>query len=418
LYCCYLLAVVVVSVEAAATTYLSTTGTELKWGSTSSIFLSGLNQAWVNYGADFGNNQPLTTYCTQKDTLSNLTVVGGNSLRYWLFVEGDSIPQWDSNGYVIGTDSAGTLISDLRRYLWTAQNQGIIVTFCLWNGAVLRNTNTINLFYDTSKLQSFIDNALKPIVAALANETALASWEIINEPEGSVKIESNAEPCFDTTPLLGSGAGWTGDNIPMKNILQFISAQTSAIHAADPKALVTVGSWSEKALTDQWSYRNYYKDECLNKFGYTRPTLDYYQMHSYSWEGKWNAHSPFVQSKADFKLTKPLVIGEFDTESGAGMTIQSMYQYVYDHGYDGAWAWTAEDPNNFNGVKVLMGKSDITAVSMPKSPSMPDYCTQACSDIPPSSDYTCAQQAAWGKCGETWMQGYCCYSCHACQGCK
>lgn len=30
---------------------------------------------------------------------------------------------------------------------------------------------------------------------------------------------------------------------------------------------------------------------------------------------------------------------------------------------------------------------------------------------PPGSSYSCAQQKAWGKCGEPWMKGYCCNTC-------
>lgn len=46
-------------------------------------------------------------------SIFSLKVYGGNSIRYWLFVEGDSIPAWDENGYVIGTDYADSLISGL-----------------------------------------------------------------------------------------------------------------------------------------------------------------------------------------------------------------------------------------------------------------------------------------------------------------
>jgi hypothetical protein len=31
----------------------------------------------------------------------------------------------------------------------------------------------------------------------------------------------------------------------------------------------------------------------------------------------------------------------------------------------------------------------------------------ACTDTPPDTRYTCAQQASWGKCGEPWMAGKC-----------
>jgi hypothetical protein len=38
----------------------------------------------------------------------------------------------------------------------------------------------------------------------------------------------------------------------------------------------------------------------------------------------------------------------------------------------------------------------------------------ACTDVPPSSAYTCAQQAGWGKCEEPWMAGYCNATCGRC----
>jgi len=40
--------------------------------------------------------------------------------------------------------------------------------------------------------------------------------------------------------------------------------------------------------------------------------------------------------------------------------------------------------------------------------------SQTCSDVPPSDDYSCAQQAAWGKCNASWMVGHCDKSCGRC----
>ena len=33
--------------------------------------------------------------------------------------------------------------------------------------------------------------------------------------------------------------------------------------------------------------------------------------------------------------------------------------------------------------------------------------TVACTDVPPDAQFTCAEQAGWGKCGEAWMQSSC-----------
>lgn len=42
---------------------------------------------------------------------------------------------------------------------------------------------------------------------------------------------------------------------------------------------------------------------------------------------------------------------------------------------------------------------------------------EACEDVYPFMDgFTCAEQASWGKCNETWLQGYCNASCNRCGG--
>ena len=64
---------------------------------------------------------PGTNHCNYihiwlQDYLTNITESGGNSIRVWLFVWGDYIPLWDEEtGFVLGTDSADTLIDELDR---------------------------------------------------------------------------------------------------------------------------------------------------------------------------------------------------------------------------------------------------------------------------------------------------------------
>ena len=118
-----------------------------------------------------------------------------------------------------------------------------------------------DLINDDEKLQSYIDNALTPMVKELSTKVSLGAWEIMNEPEGSVAINSDGNSCFDTSSLQGSGAGWTGENVPMANFLKFFNLQIAAIKKQDPKALATIGSWCERPQTDNFGLRNYYKDE-------------------------------------------------------------------------------------------------------------------------------------------------------------
>ena len=40
----------------------------------------------------------------------------------------------------------------------------------------------------------------------------------------------------------------------------------------------------------------------------------------------------------------------------------------------------------------------------------------ACADVaPPPGQYSCAQQKGWGKCGASWMAGYCLVTCGTCK---
>ena len=59
----------------------------------------------------------------------------------------------------------------------------------------------------------------------------------MNEPEGSVLVAYDDEPCFDTSNLEGTGAGWAGTGLPMRDILRFTNQLAAAIKAADPKAV-------------------------------------------------------------------------------------------------------------------------------------------------------------------------------------
>ena len=55
-------------------------------------------------------------YVWLQDYLTDISASGGNSIRVWLFVQGDFIPLWDEGtGFVLGTDGAGTLIDEVDR---------------------------------------------------------------------------------------------------------------------------------------------------------------------------------------------------------------------------------------------------------------------------------------------------------------
>eukprot|EP01084_Bolivina_argentea_P060860 111180_1 len=401
------------------------------------VFLSGVNQPWVSFGSDFGNNQPNAIFCELNYTLMNLTQNYGNSIRMWLHVAGQSSPQFDSNGFVTGTDAANTLISDFRLYLDAAAERNILLFPVLWAGPDISNQQSYNLwglFNSTQKLQSYIDNALIPMIKAWSDHPALGGIEIINEPEGNLLIAQDNEPCFDTMRLQGTGAGWNGVKIPMKTVLEFIGLQTSAIHEYCPRCLVHVGSWNIIAATDSFGYFNYYKDECIIKSlndtnnKYTgNVTLDFQSVHNYAQNRKYKSEDPMFNPSDVYKINKPLLIGEFASNSG-NLSIEYIYDFLYQNGYVGAWDWAAITPTcngTLDCMKIMdkgmnnlyqqyKNNGDIK-LDIEWNVTVRPRCW--CSDSL-GGQYTCQQQAIWGKCNETWMAGNCCQSCNACVGCN
>ena len=95
------------------------------------VFLSGANMPWINYGNDFGNNQTNAQKCQLQAFLKNVSNAGGNCIRIWLFVEGASIPEFDSSGAVVGTDGKNTLIPEIRSLLHYAASVNVFVILAL-----------------------------------------------------------------------------------------------------------------------------------------------------------------------------------------------------------------------------------------------------------------------------------------------
>ena len=212
-------------------------------------------------------------------------------------------PLYNEDGYVIGTDSANSLFSDLRSFLDECASNNILAGLVLFNGAVLRNQKTINLFWDDSKLTSYLDTVLVPLVRELRDHPALGYWEVMNEPEGSTPAgQKDSEPCFDLTHLDWSkdgesrawGPGWSGADIPIWRILRLHNWVADAVHREDGKALVSAGSWSSLASTfvagDDAVHKagfNHYSDECLLKAGQRElGVVDFVQFHTYPWAGQ------------------------------------------------------------------------------------------------------------------------------------
>lgn len=259
----------------------------------------------------------------------------------------------------------------------------------------------LNLFYDDATLQSYLDNALAPLARGLSDHPALAAWEVLNEPEGLVQAgRADDDPCYDTVHLtytsagvggVGRAPGWAGD-VPFERVLRFVNLQAGAIRRADPKALVSTGSWSPYAqseadfLAEDSAYKygfNHYKDECLvGAGGDPDGTMDFWRVHCYCSGGEWYSGAPWTgRAAADYGMDAPLVVGEFYAETYGqehdgvdvpeGNTTEWMVSYLYEGGFGGGWTWfyggdatEAEDADVEDGLAAVAGRTDHGAVEV------------------------------------------------------
>tara|TARA_R110002073_G_scaffold279026_1_gene442835 strand:+ start:75005 stop:77668 length:2664 start_codon:yes stop_codon:yes gene_type:complete len=329
------------------------------------VFLSGSNIAWADFASDVGRfnvYNPSVLYEPYYDTFntyfSQIKAAGGNSVRWWLHTDASYTPQIEYSGNVTGLSAAYTnqeITDQVRKILDLAWSNGVYMTISLFSFDILsspndRNGTSINFIGNQNFLespanvQSYIDNALTPMVLALKDHPALFSWEIFNEPEG-----------------MSSEFGWTGNQggafTTMSTIQMVVNKLAGAIHDADPDALVTNGAWSMLVNTDidlNFSYaeeyqKNYYSDsELIAAGGATNGTLDFYQVHYYDWQHE--NISPLHHPASYWQLDKPIMLGEFhaaEVQSIAvdnGYPVDGAYEFLYDQGYFGAWGWQWKSP--------------------------------------------------------------------------
>jgi hypothetical protein len=307
------------------------------------IFASGMNLAWVHFGRD------LTDFDEKEFTraLDEISATGGNTLRWWLHLNGSTSPCFD-DGKVSGLNPGE--IPALGKALDLAKAHGMVLLPVLWSFDMLQAqagvdlTRNLRLLENPEYTKAYIDNALIPLVREFKDHPAILAWEICNEPEG-----------------MTQKWGWTPRHTTIENIQRFHNLLAGAIHREASRALVTTGCWNMQVMTDVSPFKNYYSDKALIAAGGdSLGTLDFYQVHYYP---RWydEESSPFHHPASYWQLDKPILIGEFQAKGlmdlGNGyrpkttLTTEEAFLYAFQNGYAGCLTWTWTNHDGFGGVK-------------------------------------------------------------------
>ncbi len=343
------------------------------------VFLSGANMAWINFAHDIGNTgSPLDTASFRK-IFREIHDNGGNCMRLWLHTNGTASPEFTGN---LVTGPGTRTISDLKSVCDMAYSNDIGLILCLWSFDMQRiglpadvMARNKNILTTDAGLNSYIQNALIPMVDSLKEHPGIIAWEIFNEPEGMTEVGN-----WDIT-----------QHVSQQNVVKFVNQCAGAIHRTDTAAKVTNGAWSFYSTSDVDGGTNYYSDaKLIAAGGDTTGTLDFYCVHFYDWDDT----SPFLHPSSHWNLDKPLVVAEFFTNCVKCSTKNQNYETLYQNGYAGSMGWQYIEDQYREGILKELQRTfalygnDI----MPDNPHLP---------YPPSALITSPADGAVFESGDT-----------------
>ncbi len=314
--------------------FWATSQTHLTFNNTE-YFINGINIPWNSFGTDVGTHYQWGALYDPdwfEIFFSECEDYGVNTARLWLHADGRSTPEFDINGYVTGLDD--NFFENLDDIFERAENHNVMLILCLWSFDMMKDRTASagkfagvhgDLVRDSTKTNSYIENALIPIVNRYAEQCNLLAYEIINEPEWAIDITQ--------------GAGTT-ETSTLKEMQRFVGMQATAIHAFSDK-MVTVGSaglmfnsTTPPAATNFWAdsmllAANGGNESCL---------LDFYQIHFWDWMS--DLFDPFLVDFDYWNLDKPTIIGECPSNNDGSHSVDFMVNKTYENNWSGILPWS------------------------------------------------------------------------------
>lgn len=304
-------------------------------------YINGVNLPWNNFGWDFGHHDRWgngfnTTWFD--DAFRELSDNGVNSVRIWVHCDGRASPNFDSEGYVTGLDN--NFLADLEQMLDLAEAHQLMVILTLWSHDMLEDDTNIagafaglhnDLIQNPLKTESYLQNALIPIVEGLKDHCNILAWEIINEPEWGMNVKHG---------------GKTKQVVSKTQMQYFVGKCVQTIREHSDQN-ITIGS-AQTVGNDNGQHTNYWHEREFQKLGFDchQVYFDFYSVHFYNWMGR--SDSPFTQNADTWQLGRPILIAETASDENKlpqGFTPAEQLERTFENNYAGLlfWSYHAED---------------------------------------------------------------------------
>jgi hypothetical protein len=292
-------------------------------------FALGANLPWLSYGGDFGSNawQP-DGGCARpevrarlREHLDALASGGATLVRWFLLCDGRAGLVPVADGCPAGLDAH--VLPDLDAAVEEFDRAGLRAIFVLFDFHWFHRARILNgvqlggrgawLAAAALRARTF-ECVLEPLLDRYGRTSAIAAWDVINEPEWVTRHGRVASWLRPVVARSVAGAG-----VSRAAMRAVIGDACRLIHERTTQA-VTVGSASASSL------------DLVRGLG-----LDLYQVH---WYDRCELRAPLGCPLTDLALDRPVLLGEFPTR-GSRLTADEILERARTAGYAGALAWSA-----------------------------------------------------------------------------
>jgi hypothetical protein len=295
-------------------------------------YLLGVNYPYFHYGNDFGGNawgsygvHDPSTYAQVDADFARMSSLGVRTVRWFVFADGRAGITFDAAGLPSGLDEF--VMRDFDDALEIAQHHNIGINFVLLDFRFVYDAqieNGVQLGGHASVLatpagqEALVRNIFEPIFRKYASHPAILSWEVMNEPEWTLRD-------------AGTVHKEVSQPLTLATFRAFAQLTVDAIHTI-------AGSYATIGCADAKWARNW-----------LGLGLDYYQIHYYDWMKPYSTDDLFGLRAESLELDRPVVVGEFPADHSNVAGLREYLDTGYKSNYAGAWSWSFRADTTWGG---------------------------------------------------------------------